>query len=80
MWGETFEHTTFGISFLKNTFNNTCFSGLLWLAKAIHLTLRQEGGDRKSHHTKHFHYQTLGKVRGNQKGTISILIFCSTNN
>ena len=35
--------------------------------------LRKKGGNGKSRHTKHFHYQTLGDVMGNQKGPRSIL-------
>lgn len=77
---ETFEHTTFGVSFFffLNKLNNICFSPLLWSGKAKNFILRKKGGNRKSHHTKHFHYQTLGDVMGNQKGPTPILQFCKT--
>lgn len=77
---ETFEHTTFGVSFFfkKNKLNNICFSPLLWSGKAKKFILRKKGGNGKSHHTKHYHYQMLGDVMGYQKGPISILQFYKT--
>lgn len=43
MRGETFEHTTFEVSFLKNKFNNICFSPLLGIEKAINFIFKEAG-------------------------------------
>lgn len=83
MWGEAHICCMLNIQHLgfllkKKKVNNICFSPLLWSGKAINFILRKEGGNRKSHHTTHFHYQTLGNVTGNQKGTVLILQFYRT--
>lgn len=76
---ETFEHTTFGVSFFKKI-NSIIYVFLLYYGQERQkkFILGKKGGNGKSHHAKHFHYQTLGGVMGNQKGPISILRFYKT--
>lgn len=76
---EMFEHTTFGVSFFKKI-NSIIYVFLLYYGQERQkkFILGKKGGNGKSHHAKHFHYQTLGDVMGNQKGPISILRFYKT--
>ena len=53
------------------------FFSFIMVRKGKNFILKK-GGNGKSHHTKHFHYQTLGDVMGNQKGPTPILQFCKT--
>lgn len=48
MRGETFEHTTFEVSFLKNKFNNMFFS-FTRNRKAVNFILRKEEGKESSY-------------------------------
>lgn len=65
-----FEHTTFGVSFLKSKFNNIYIFCFILFKKGNTLYFKEGMRERKKSLYKTLLFPTLGKVAENQKGTI----------